>query len=143
MLKRLKKGDKIGIYSPSSPATVWAYERFVRAKDFLEEKGFIIVEGKLTGQSEEYRSGTPKERAEELNELLRDPNIKMVMSTIGGTNSNSMLPYIDYEAFKEHPKLIVGIQMQLQFYYRSMLRRVLQHITDQHLFLRSASLSHL
>ncbi|CAM5221120.1 Muramoyltetrapeptide carboxypeptidase LdcA involved in peptidoglycan recycling OS=Ureibacillus acetophenoni OX=614649 GN=SAMN05877842_113124 PE=3 SV=1 [Ureibacillus acetophenoni] len=108
MLNRLKKGDKIGIYSPSSPATVWAYERFVRAKDFLEEKGFIIVEGKLTGQSEEYRSGTPKERAEELNELLRDPDIKMVMSTIGGTNSNSMLPYIDYEAFKEHPKLIVG-----------------------------------
>lgn len=30
------------------------------------------------------------------------------MSTIGGTNSNSMLPYIDYEAFKKNPKLVVG-----------------------------------
>lgn len=30
------------------------------------------------------------------------------MSTIGGTNSNSMLPYIDYEAFQRNPKMIIG-----------------------------------
>ncbi|SOC42793.1 S66 family peptidase [Ureibacillus acetophenoni] len=108
MLNRLKKGDKIAIFSPSSPATVWAYQRFQRAKAFIEDKGFIIVEGKLTGKSEVYRSGTPKERAAEFNELLRDSSIKMIMSTIGGTNSNSMLPYLDYEAFKENPKIIVG-----------------------------------
>lgn len=30
------------------------------------------------------------------------------MSTIGGTNSNSLLPYIDYEAFKDNPKLVIG-----------------------------------
>ena len=30
------------------------------------------------------------------------------MSTIGGMNSNSILPYIDYEAFKKDPKIIIG-----------------------------------
>lgn len=30
------------------------------------------------------------------------------MSTIGGMNSNSLFPYIDYEAFKQHPKIIIG-----------------------------------
>jgi len=105
---RLKKGDTIGIFSPSSPSTVTAKKRYERAKAFLEEKGFVIVEGKLTGQSDVYRSGTPKERAEELNGLLRNPDIKMIISTIGGTNSNSLLPYIDYETFKNSPKLIVG-----------------------------------
>lgn len=104
----LKKGDKIGIFSPSSPATVTAYHRFQRAKAFIEEKGFVIVEGGLTGQSDVYRSGSPKARAEELNKLLRNPDIKMIMSTIGGTNSNSLLPYIDYEAFKDNPKLVIG-----------------------------------
>ena len=49
-----------------------------------------------------YRSGTPKERAEELNKLIRNPNVPIIMSTIGGTNSNSMLPYIDYEAFRSN-----------------------------------------
>lgn len=108
MVHRLKKGDKIGIFTPSSPSTVTANQRFQRAKSFIEEKGFVIVEGELTGQSDGYRSGSPKARAEELNKLLRNPDIKMIMSTIGGTNSNSMLPYIDYEAFKNNPKLVVG-----------------------------------
>ena len=107
-MQPIKKGDMIGIFTPSSPATVTAKQRFERAKAFLEAKGFVLVEGKLTGQSDGYRSGSPKERAEELNELLRNPNIKMIMSTIGGTNSNSMLPYIDYDAFKQYPKLVVG-----------------------------------
>lgn len=108
MVKHLKKGDKIGIFSPSAPAVVTATLRYQRAKAFMEEKGFVIIEGELTGQSEVYRSGTPKARAEELNKLLRNPDIKMIMSTIGGTNSNSLLPYIDYEAFKNNPKLVVG-----------------------------------
>ncbi len=30
------------------------------------------------------------------------------MSTIGGNNSNSLLPYIDYEALRNDPKLIIG-----------------------------------
>ena len=30
------------------------------------------------------------------------------MSTIGGTNSNAILPYIDYEAFKKDPKIVIG-----------------------------------
>ena len=97
-MNKLNPGDKVGIFNPSSPATVTARKRYERAKSFLESKGLCIVEGNLTGKAEGYRSGTPKERANELNELLRDPEIKMVMSTIGGTNSNSLLPYIDYEA---------------------------------------------
>lgn len=107
-MKKLQKGDKIGIFTPSSPASVTAKVRYERGKAFLEEKGFQIIEGSLTSQSEGYRSGTPKARAEELNELLRDPTIKMIMSMIGGTNSNSILPYIDYDAFRENPKLVVG-----------------------------------
>ena len=30
------------------------------------------------------------------------------MSTIGGMNSNSILPYIDYDAFRRNPKPIIG-----------------------------------
>ena len=108
MFSPLKQGDKIGIFSSSDPATATAKARYIRGKAFLGAKGFRIVEGSLTGKQESYRSGTPKERAEELNALLRDPSIQMIMSSIGGTNSNSLLPYIDYEAFRNHPKMIVG-----------------------------------
>ncbi len=104
----LKKGDKIGFFSPSSAATHWAPKRFKRAKHFLENKGFELVEGSLTGKNDFYRSGSIRERAEEFNQLIRNPEVRCIMSTIGGANSNSLLPYIDYEAIRKDPKLFIG-----------------------------------
>lgn len=108
MFHKLQKGDTIGIFTPSSPASVSAKQRYKRGKEFLQNKGFIIKDGILSGKEDFYRSGTPKERAEEFNALVRDPSVKMILSMIGGTNSNSMLPYIDYEGFKQNPKIVVG-----------------------------------
>lgn len=104
----LKPGDTIGFFSPSAPATVFAKERFERAKEYLSDKGYKLKAGKLTGSNDFYRSGTVKQRAEELNELIRDPDVRCIMSTIGGNNSNSLLPYIDYDALIRTPKIIVG-----------------------------------
>lgn len=107
-IEKLKIGDSIGIFSPSTPITYICTRRFERSKKFLQDKGFKIIEGSLTGKNDFYRSGSIKERAEELNELIRNPEIKCIMSTIGGMNSNSIVPYIDYEAFKKSPKIIIG-----------------------------------
>ena len=104
----LKKGDSIGVFSPSSPITKTSPNRTKRAIEYLEDKGFKVVKGSLTGKSDYYRSGSIKERIEELNSLIRNPNVRCIMSTIGGMNSNSLLPYIDYEAFKKDPKIIIG-----------------------------------
>jgi muramoyltetrapeptide carboxypeptidase LdcA involved in peptidoglycan recycling len=104
----LQQGDVIGIFSPSSPITYHVPKRFKRAKNFLVSKGFNIIEGNLTGKHDFYRSGTIKQRAEELNALIRNPEVKCIMSTIGGMNSNSILPYIDYEAFAKNPKFVIG-----------------------------------
>jgi muramoyltetrapeptide carboxypeptidase LdcA involved in peptidoglycan recycling len=105
---KLNKGDGIGIFSPSFPITAHAPKRYQRAKKFLESKGFKIIEGSLTYKEEGYRSGSIQERAEELNRLIRNPEVRCIMSTIGGSNSNALLPYIDYEAFKKDPKIIIG-----------------------------------
>lgn len=107
-MRRLRQGDSIGIFSPSSPITNTVPIRFRRVKEYLEHKGFKIVEGKLTGKADYYRSGTIKDRAEELNDLIRNPNIQCIMSTIGGMNSNSILPYLDYDAFRHNPKIVIG-----------------------------------
>lgn len=104
----LKVGDKIGFFSPSSPATHFAPQRFQRAKTYLHAKGFELVAGALTGSSDHYRSGSIQQRANELNSLIRDPQVRCIMATIGGNNSNSLLPYIDYQALKADPKIIIG-----------------------------------
>lgn len=107
-IAKLKVGDSIGIFSPSSPITYSCPNRFARARKYLKGKGFKIVDGNLTGKIDFYRSGSIRERAEELNLLIRNPNVKCIMATIGGMNSNSILPYIDYDEFKRNPKIIIG-----------------------------------
>ena len=107
-IERLNAGDSIGIFSPSSPITYSCPKRFERAKKYLQDKGFKIIEGNLTGKYDFYRSGSIKERAEELNDLIHNSEIKCIMSTSGGMNSNSILPYIDYEGFKRNPKIVIG-----------------------------------
>jgi muramoyltetrapeptide carboxypeptidase len=108
MFAPLKKEDTIAFFSPSAPGTVTALKRFERAKTFLESKGFNLIPGNLTGKKNGYRSGDAKQRADELNELISNPNIDCIISTIGGINSNSLIPYINYEAFKQNPKIIIG-----------------------------------
>ncbi len=107
-MKRLKKGDTIGIFSPSAGITANAPKRHQRSIEFLEDQGFKVLKGSLTGKKDFYRSGSIEQRVDELNALIRNPEVRCIMSTIGGMNSNSLLPYIDYEAFKRDPKIIVG-----------------------------------
>ena len=104
----LKRGDTIAFFSPSSAATAWAPNRFARARAFLEGKGFRLKAGSLTGQQDHWRSGSIAARVEELNALIRDPQVRCIMSVIGGSNSNSLLPYLDVESLKRDPKIIVG-----------------------------------
>lgn len=108
LAQKLEYGDTIAVFSPSSPATVTAENRYSRAKEYLKSKGFKIFEGNLTGKQDFYRSGSILDRAHEINELIINPEIKCIMSAIGGMNSNSLLPYIDYATLKQNPKIIVG-----------------------------------
>lgn len=104
----LNPGDTIGFFSPSSPATHFAPKRTERACNYLKEKGFNLRPGTLTGAHDHYRSGSILARAEELNALIRDPDVRCILSTIGGTNSNAILPHIDYDALLRDPKIFCG-----------------------------------
>lgn len=99
---------KIGFFSSSTPITAISPNRFARAKEFLQKKGITLVAGNLTDKSDFYRSGTIEQRAAEINQLIHDDSIDILMATIGGMNSNSVLPYIDYNYLQQHPKTIVG-----------------------------------
>jgi len=105
---RLKKGDKIGVFTPSTPAPSLFPNRYERGLNCLKRMGFEIVEGENASKKEAYRSASVTARANELNNLIRNNQIKAIISSIGGTNSNSLLPYIDYESLRNDPKAIIG-----------------------------------
>lgn len=106
--KKLKDGFTIGVFSSSSPISATVPVRYNRGKEYLTAQGIRVIDGTLFGKHDHYRSGSIKERADEFNQLLYNDDVQVLMAAIGGFNTNSILPYIDYEYLKKHPKIIVG-----------------------------------
>lgn len=108
--KALRAGDTIGIFTPSSPAYLWNEGLFLNGLETLKRLGFKIKLGKLTAQraSQGYRSGSPEGRANEFMELVRDPEVQALMSTIGGMNSASLIPFLDFERIRAERKIVCG-----------------------------------
>lgn len=98
----------IGIFSSSSPISATVPIRYNRGVQYLKSKGYQVINGQLYGKQDYYRSGTILERAEEFNQLLYHDDVQIIMAAIGGNNTNSILPYIDYAYLKSHPKVIIG-----------------------------------
>lgn len=109
MTPTLKTGGTIGVFSPSYPVTAESPAAAERAVRFIESKGYKVKRGSLWGKSSFYRSGSAKERADEFNALLHDPQVDCLMASIGGFVSNAMLPYLDYDFFAAHPKPVIGM----------------------------------
>ena len=105
---KLTKDFTVGVFSSSSPVSATVPIRYNRGKEYLLSKGIHVIDGNLFGKRDHYRSGSIKERADEFNQLLYNDDVDILMAAIGGFNTNSILPYIDYEHLKKHPKIIVG-----------------------------------
>jgi len=106
----LKPGDTIGIFTPSTPAYADNPELFLNAIRVLERLGFRVKLGALTARraSQGYRAGTPEERAAEFMALIEDPEVRGLMSTLGGMNSNSLTPFLDFQKIRAARKVICG-----------------------------------
>lgn len=106
---QLTPGCTIGIFSSSRPITAEYPKATQCAARYLRSRGYRVKFGALTGKEEcVYRSGSILERAREFNDLIHDDSVQCLMASAGGFVSNSILPYLDYEYLREHPKIIVG-----------------------------------
>lgn len=108
-IRKINAGSSIGVFNPSWIITNEAPEASVRAENYLRSQGFKVKHGKLWGKADAYRTGTPKARADEFNTLLHDPEVDILMASVGGLVTNGMLPYIDYEYYADNPKPVVGM----------------------------------
>ncbi len=102
----LEPGDTIGIVCP---AGYMSAERVQPCIDRLHEWGFHTKTGLTVGSaSENYFSGTDKERLDDLQQMLDDDNIKAVLCGRGGYGITRIIDRIDFKRFKEKPKWIIG-----------------------------------
>ena len=106
--EKLKIGDTIGVIAPSSPIIGDNVEELNQAKKIIENLGFKVKYSKNIFSNTNNYSATAKEKADDINEMFADKDIKMIWCAKGGNNSNSTFEYIDYELIKKNPKIICG-----------------------------------
>lgn len=106
--QRLKKGDVIGVVAPSNPIIDDNIEELEQAKKIVEDAGFKVKYSKNLFSNTNGYSSTAREKAEDINEMFKDKDVKMIWCAKGGQNSNSTFEYLDYELIKNNPKIICG-----------------------------------
>ena len=104
----LKIGDTIGIVAPSDPLVGDNIEEIKKAKEKVEKAGFKVKFSKNLFSNTNGYSATAKEKADDINEMFMDKEVKMIWCAKGGGNSNSTFEYLDYELIKSNPKIICG-----------------------------------
>jgi len=105
---KLKPGDEIRVVAPSrSLAIVWQ-KAYDGALDFFEEQGFRLTFSKNAREVNKFQSSSIASRVHDLHEAFADPNVKMIITSLGGFNANQLLPHLDYELIRNNPKLFCG-----------------------------------
>ncbi|RMH64359.1 MAG: LD-carboxypeptidase [Bacteroidetes bacterium] len=116
-------GDLIGVALPSSaPADP---ERLRAGMDALRRRGYRVELVPESPAPRGYMAGPDRERRDALNHLLRRPDVAAIFCARGGYGALRLLPGLDYEAARRHPKPIVGYSdvtaLHLALYARSGL----------------------
>lgn len=104
--RALRPGDTIAVVAPAGPAHP---ERLADGVALLRAWGFTVRLMPSTSVSRGFLAGESDEaKAAELSACFADPAIAGIMCARGGYGSMRLLPFIDWEAIRAHPKLFCG-----------------------------------
>ena len=108
LAKKLKKGDLIGVVCTSAPISEERKEEVESSTDFLKGLGFNIKFGKYISDNSLGYGTTVKNKANEINKMFQDNEVKAIFCACGGENVNGVLDYLDFDLIKNNPKIICG-----------------------------------
>ena len=104
---RLKHGGNIRIVAPASAPNMVNLSKGV---SLLKHLGYGITFGRNIKRlvQKAYLSAPDEERAAELMEAFTDDTVGAIFSACGGYGAMRILPYLDYDKIRDHPKVLVG-----------------------------------
>ena len=111
-LQKLQSGDKVAILSPSFAApSLWPHIHALGLSRLREQFGLTPVEFPATGKL----GASGQERAADLIAAFTDPDIKAVISTLGGDDQVTYVKNLLDEPFCSHPKPYFGYSDNTHF----------------------------
>ncbi|MPT30982.1 MAG: LD-carboxypeptidase [Chryseobacterium sp.] len=106
--KSLKKGDKIAIISPAGSVEIPQLDKTL---ELVKSKGYepILGENLYTKYQNGYSyAGTEKQRINDINWALNDPDISAIWASRGGYGCQHLVQHLDLKGFKKNPKWYIG-----------------------------------
>ncbi|MED1201738.1 S66 peptidase family protein [Heyndrickxia acidicola] len=123
--KRLKPGDEIRVIAPSTSMAVIKGKQLAIATERLEALGFHVTFGQHVDEHNDFFSTSIENRLNDLHAAFLDPNVKAILTAIGGYNSNQLLSYLNYQLISQNPKILCGYSditaLQLAIYRKTGL----------------------
>ncbi|GAA4000041.1 LD-carboxypeptidase [Deinococcus rubellus] len=105
----LQPGDTVAALSLSSGFVTEVMHRYEAGiRQIGAAFGWQIVPAPNALRGEEYLSQNPQARADDLHWALENPDIAGILSIIGGDDSVRLLPYLNLELIRRHPKVFLG-----------------------------------
>ena len=102
----LKRGDCIGLFSPSGP--IRDQEKFDSGIRLLHELGFKTLQYPACEPVHDYLAAEDRLRAEEFHCMWRDREVNAMLAVRGGYGCLRMMPHLDLEVLRNNPKLVIG-----------------------------------
>lgn len=106
--KAIKPGDTIGIIAPANVILEKDEEYIQKSTKLFEDLGYKVKFGKYVRSNTLGYGATAKQKAEDINNMFADREVKAIICVKGGEDSNTTFDYIDYELIKNNPKIICG-----------------------------------
>ena len=103
---RLRPGDTIGLVNPAG--AVWEPVKVEIVVESLAALGFKTKPGKNLLERRGYFAGTDEQRAADVNEMFRDPEVRAIHCVRGGWGCARVLPLLDWKMIAKNPKILLG-----------------------------------
>lgn len=105
--EKLRPNGEIRIIAPSTYPDIIAMASSVNEITKLGYKVTYGLNVKKLNQ-DNYHAASPEDRARELMDAFLDDHVGTIFCARGGHAARQMLPYLDYDIIREHPKPFIG-----------------------------------
>lgn len=106
---KLSAGNKVGLIACSDGVRVENQPKVEELIRILNAFGLEVEMATTLFRKNSYFSGSPRERALELNRLYANDEIQAIFDISGGDSANQILEYINYDSIQLNPKPYFGM----------------------------------
>lgn len=106
---RLQKGDTVEIIAPSDSFLAFSKENRIIAEKRFAGMGLGVTYGKNIDKKGKFEYADIDYRLNDFHKAFENPTTKAIICAVGGYNSNSLLPHIDWDLIRKNPKIFCGM----------------------------------